>query len=525
MPQPEKARAANTTAAVVILGATTAALLTALHLSPRPVSLVVPQFLEDAEPADDVCLQDPAATAEGRSASTHLTELIANGDGLTDEAVARFITGETSGAMHSLARFGITADLFARDETTVWNSLLATVRATPTITLWEGYIADELMTMGDGPARRAAGLYLSSDTDPAARYKLTDITAIVLATGGIGGLYSASIAPSTMRGSGIAVAARAGAQIADAEFIDFHPTAVARTNTPCFIAPIKLLRHGARLVDGAGRSFMSDLQTDAEPAPYPVISRAISEQISKGTGAFLDCTSVSKTILQSHFARFLQKSVAAGLDPALAPIPVLPAANHHAGGIKTDQHGRTNISGLWAVGEAASIGLHGAATSSLGNCLETIVMTASCAADISTSLPQVKTQRHSTVTRERTTHLADFGARTAGLALIGETMTSHVGVERDDAGLRQALATLGDIALAGTGDPVIENATLAARFIAEAALRRRESRGAHYRRDYPETTPAQARTRLITRAGLDLRQSLASGELFSEITAGGGTLH
>ena len=109
--------------------------------------------------------------------------------------------------------------------------------------------------------------------------------------------------------------------------------------------------------------------------------------------------------------------------------------------------------------------------------------------------------------------------------MIRETMSTNVGVERDDARLRQALATLKDIAEAGGGDPVIDNATIAARFVAEAALRRRESRGVHLRADYTASDPDQARSRTMTLAGLSLRDSLASGELFSEITAGGGTLH
>jgi L-aspartate oxidase len=195
------------------------------------------------------------------------------------------------------------------------------------------------------------------------------------------------------------------------------------------------------------------------------------------------------------------------------------------GGITTDLKGRTSIPGLTAVGEAAFTGLHGANRLASNSLLEAVVMAARVADDIADTVAADTQQTTGTVSRERSLHLPDYGARAAGLAMIRETMSSNAGVERNDERLRQALTTLKDIAEAGHGDPVIENATITARFIVEAALRRRESRGGHARTDYPDTDPEQARSRTMTLAGLTLRDSLASGELFSEITAGGGTLH
>jgi L-aspartate oxidase len=539
---------ATQTANVVIVGAGLAGLFTALKLSPLPVTVIAAAPL--GEGASSAWAQGgiAAAVGEGDTAEAHAADTIAAGGGIVDESIAGLIAAEAPAGIRDLLRYGVPFDrdleghyILSREAAhtakrvvrvegdragkAIMDALITSMRATPSITVLENYEADELITEGDGPQKRVTGIYLTRPDDAAARYKLSNLTAVVLATGGIGALYRLTTNPSHARGDGLAIGAKAGAIIADAEFVQFHPTAIDIPEDPAPLATEALRGEGAVLVDASGRRFMSGVHPDAELAPRDIVARAVFQQIASGNGAFLDCTKAIGTEFLNRFPSVYQRCMTAGIDPSIEPIPIAPAEHYHMGGLRTDQHARTNVSGLWAVGEVAATGLHGANRLASNSLLEAVVMATRAATDIGSATPANPNQMTGGLTRERSTHLTDFGARAAGIAMIRETMSSNVGVERDDQRLRQALTTLQDIAQAGTGDRVIENATTSARFIAEAALRRRESRGAHARTDYPDTDLAQAKTRTMTLAGLALRDSLASGELFAEITAAGGTLH
>lgn len=534
------------TSQTVIIGAGLAGLFTALKLAPQPVTIIAAAPL--GEGASSAWAQGgiAAAVGEGDKSEAHARDTITAGDGLVEPQVANLIAAEAPDRVRDLLEYGVPFDrdleghyVLSREAAhsakrvvrvqgdragkAIMEALIATVRATPSITVLEGYEADELITTGDGPDRQIAGLYLAREDDPAARYKISDVHTVVLATGGVGGLFRLTTNPARARGDGIAMGAKAGALVADAEFVQFHPTAIDIPEDPAPLATEALRGEGATLVDGNGTRFMPTVHADAELAPRDIVARAVFDQIAKGEGAFLDCTEAIGAHFADRFPTVNARCIAAGIDPAIQPIPVAPAEHYHMGGLKTDADGRTNVAGLFAVGEVASTGLHGANRLASNSLLEAVVMAARAAEAIRASALPGDTQAR--ITRERADHLPDSGVRDAAIIMIRETMSTNVGVVRDADRLRRALATLDEISKAGDGDRVIENAVTTARFIAEAALRRRESRGAHARSDFPEKDEALAKSRTMTLQGLNLRQQIKSSNFLSELTTPNSTLH
>ena len=233
------------------------------------------------------------------------------------------------------------------------------------------------------------------------------------------------------------------------------------------------------------------------------MARGVFQEIAAGRGAFLDC----RTAIGAHFAEAFPTVYAhcraAGIDPVTELIPVAPAAHYHMGGIATDARARTSVAGLWAIGEVASTGLHGANRLASNSLLEAIVFGARAAADIggldqdARRAPLVEIRRVAKAPR------ISAAGRAATVARLRRTMTQHVGVERTASGLRQALATLRDIERNAGRDSVLANMALAARFVAGSALLREESRGAHARSDFPDPDPALAARAFLTLADLD----------------------
>jgi L-aspartate oxidase len=284
--------------------------------------------------------------------------------------------------------------------------------------------------------------------------------------------------------------------IADAEFVQFHPTAINIGRDPAPLATEALRGEGALLINARGERFMRAVHEDAELAPRDVVARAVYRELTSGRGAFLDCRLLGNK-LEQHFPTVYAACQAAGIDPARAPIPVAPAAHYHMGGILTDACGRSTVDGLWACGEVASTGAHGANRLASNSLLEAVVFGARVAADIATlpaaSKPSLlgETQPASGVCHSA----GEQAEQTLRLA-----MTAGAGVIRDEASLRSVLQTIGE--LEGTHDRRLANMLIAAKLIAAAAYRRKESRGAHFRKDFP--TPDE---RLAKRSYLTLAQA------------------
>lgn len=499
---------------IIIVGAGLAGLFTALRLAPIPVTLITPAPL--GEHAASAWAQGgiAAAVGEGDSPEQHAADTIRAGAGIVDETIAHIVAAEATDRVRDLLAYGVPFDrdleghfVLSREAAhsakrivrvsgdqagkAIMEAVIHAVWRTPSITILEGFSALAL-EKADG---RVTGVVLARVDDPASEYRIAGARAVVLATGGIGGLYALTTNPPHARGEGMAMAARVGAIIADAEFVQFHPTALNVGLDPAPLATEALRGEGALLINAAGERFMLGQHPDAELAPRDVVARGVFREIAAGRGAFLDCRSAIGARFPEKFPTVYERCREAGIDPVTQPIPIAPAEHYHMGGVGTDEWGRTSVPGLWAVGEVASTGLHGANRLASNSLLEAIVFGARVASDIS----QIK-QRQASLTMDRiqTNQRPDLTARESAIRSIRSTMARYAGVERDAEGLIKARETLSSLERAADGDRVIENAVLAARLIVECALRREESRGAHYRTDYPAADPTWQRRSFVT---------------------------
>ena len=315
--------------------------------------------------------------------------------------------------------------------------------------------------------------------------------AVVLATGGIGGTYRNSTNPVEATGDGLAMAARAGARLAGLEFVQFHPTAMDVGERPMPLLTEALRGEGALLLNEDGWRFMEPVHPMAELAPRDVVSRAIWRHQSRGHATVLDATAIGSRI-ETRFPTVLDICLRHGLDPRIEAIPVAPAAHYHMGGLEVDQDGRTSVDGLWACGEVAHTGLHGANRLASNSLLEGLVYGGRIGDILARApLPNADVDRVVRTWRRSGEDIAEEPWLTGGgNALlerrVGEAMWMWVGLERSESGLRRAQEELRDVAAAappGLGE--LSNMITVAGLVANSARARTESRGAHFRTDIP----------------------------------------
>jgi L-aspartate oxidase len=493
---------------VVIVGGGLAGLFCALKLAPRPVTVITAAPI--GEGASSAWAQGgiAAAVGEGDTIESHVEDTLNAGAGLVDENVARLMAGEAAARIADLLRYGVPFDrdlqghyLLSREAAhsarrivpvkgdragaAIMHALIEAVRNTPSIRLLEGLKLDDLITDG----RKITGLRVRALNGVPLELPAR---AVVLATGGVGGLYAVTTNPREARGNGLAAAVRAGALIADAEFVQFHPTALDVGRDPAPLATEALRGEGATLVNGKGERFMLAHHPDAELAPRDIVARGVFAEIASGRGAFLDGRKVEK--FAERFPTVYAAATAANVDPLKQPMPVAPAAHYHMGGVLTDANGRASLDGLWAAGEVASTGAHGANRLASNSLLEAIVFAARIAADIRGLLPQPS----SAPLPEMEPDLFATEKSASGEAGIRALMQEHVGVIRNAGGLAHALGALAEIERTHTGD--LRNMATAALLIAASASARTESRGGHFRSDFPKSDAAQAHRSFITLA-------------------------
>jgi L-aspartate oxidase len=319
----------------------------------------------------------------------------------------------------------------------------------------------------------------------------------VLASGGIGAVFGRTTNPLVATGDGVAAAYRAGALVADMEFVQFHPTALATADNPLFLISEAVRGEGAILRDDEGVAFMESYHPSAELAPRDVVARAIYDRCQRTPEGrvFLDCSPIEPETFARRFPTILRTCVSQGVDPRKEPIPVTPAAHYHMGGVRVDPDSATALPGLWAAGECSCTGVHGANRLASNSLLEGLVFGSQ------TGLSAAKRSRNEAREQLRAAHPPH--AEPTGpapsdeeidqaIAELRQLMWDKVGIVRTRQGLEEALSKI-EHRLTRYGKPVatrraIELANMLALgwLVARGALRREESRGAHYRADYPE---------------------------------------
>ncbi len=498
----------------IVVGSGIAGLIAALELSRRhTVTLVTKAQLADSNTR---WAQGGIAAAmfQDDSVAHHVNDTLRAGAGLCHLDAVEVLCSEGPARIHDLIRLGVAFDrrdgelargleaahsrarvLHAGGDATGLSIEMALVRAVrqASINVLEHTFACDLLLDGNSNQERVIGLEI---LNAAGEREPLYADAVILASGGAGQLFLHTTNPSVATGDGVAMALRAGAQLADVEFYQFHPTALALPGT--FLISEAVRGDGAVLLDAHGHRFMQALHPDAELAPRDVVARGIALQMTaqEGQPVLLDATMLGAEFLRTRFPTIDAACRSRGLDWSTQPIPVTPAAHYWMGGVRTDVWGRTSIPGLCAVGEVACTGVHGANRLASNSLLESLVFAWRCAHSL-TDAPAGEQTFVEPYSSERVTSLDAslepvHNATPLARESLRRLMWADVGIERNGPGLQSVQDQLAGWSSPGGSVEAMETANLLslARVMVAAALAREESRGAHFRRDFPETSAA-----------------------------------
>jgi len=449
-----------------------------------------------------------AALGPGDSPDQHFQDTLEAGAGLCDQESVRILVQEGPAAVKRVINLGATFDLDSsgnvaltregghrRDRIAhaggdatgaeISRALVAKVLADPKVRIFEHALVLDLLKDKN---ERVCGVTLHV----MGKGKIDGVgaalaRAVVLATGGLGAVFQQTTNPLVATGDGVALALRAGATVADLEFVQFHPTVLwvgpdSRGSQPLISEAVR--GEGAILRNINGEAFMSTIHPMKDLAPRDVVAHAVHEEIIKSGKpyVYLDGTKLGENVWLQRFPNILSSCRKIGIDPLVDLIPVVPAAHYASGGVVSDMTGKTDIPGLFAVGECANTGVHGANRLASNSLLEGLVV-AERVANHLTDLPK----QSEPLIENIPTNLIDGKVRKD----ITETTTTGAGAVRNATGLNKTIDKLSEIAkkttkLSSTQSWEATNLLTVSSFLSNAALRREESRGSHWRSDFPE---------------------------------------
>jgi len=478
------------TSDVLIIGAGLAGLFLALKLAPRKCTIVSPAPIGTA--ASSAWAQGGLAAAldPEDTPAAHARDTVSAGAGLVDPVVAKLIAHEGAARVLDLLELGVPFDktpegalalsleaAHSRPRVArvagdlagkaIMDALTVAAKQAPSITLIETAKAVALMQDDTG---RVAGVALRHADGRLAPHIARET---VLCTGGSGGLFAVTTNPPGARSDALAMGLEAGALIADTEFVQFHPTALDVGRDPAPLATEALRGEGSTLLNADGTPFMARYHKDAELAPRDEVARAIDAERAAGRGAFLDAREAVGADFPEHFPTVFNACRLAGIDPRIAPMPISTAAHYHMGGIVSDFWGRSSLAGLSVCGECASTGAHGANRLASNSLLEAVVFAERISRRLRDAALDLPGASRGTVPADLPNDV---------LQTLRQKMSADCAVVRNQAGLSALLAWLDD----RQAEYGPARAILAARLIAAPALARTESRGGHYRDDFPD---------------------------------------
>jgi len=459
-----------------------------------------------------------AALGEEDEIALHEQDTLSAGDGLCDPQAVRMLVEQGPRCVYELIGWGADFDqdglrlaftregahsknrVLHRGDSTgheIVRALLEKASTFPNIRFLKRTFTAALRMEG----ARCAGV-LAIDESDGSRIPIA-ARAVLLASGGCGQVYRETSNPPQATGDGMALAAAVGAEMMDMEFIQFHPTALAVPGAPRFLLSEALRGEGAYVRGGDGRRFLSEYHPKGELAPRDVVARAIVEDTRRhgDPRAYLDLTHLGDRDLRKRFPKIFEMVLALGLDLRRDLIPILPAAHYAMGGVRTDLRGRTSVPSLYAAGEVAATGVHGANRLASNSLLEGLVFGMAAG---SAMLEETGTASGGMIAEGPPAGVPDAAAE-AMAAEIRTLAWEKIGIVREREGLQGAVARLTELARAATEIPAtrrgLETGNMAhvALMIGRSALFREESRGAHFRKDFPERDDAhwKVHTRLI----------------------------
>lgn len=514
---------------VIIIGSGIAGVYTALEIAPEYKVVILTK--ETLEISNSSLAQGGIAVSLDKkdSPELHFKDTLFAGAGLCDEESVWVLVNEAAANIEQLCDFGVNFDkkdhgqlalsreaahsinriIHAGDTTgkEVCDKLISVVKTKTNVSIHERAFAIDILTQSG----KTVGV-LSYDEDTG-KHKIYQSKVVIIATGGYGQLYKYTTNPEVATGDGVCMAYRAGAELMDLEFIQFHPTVLYHPDNKNFLISEAVRGDGAILRNQAGERFMPKYHELGDLAPRDVVSRAIHAEMMKtgGTNVFLDCTAKERSYLEKRFPNIFKTCLSYGIDMSKEYIPVAPAEHYCMGGIKTDIYGRTNIEGLYACGEAACNGIHGANRLASNSLLEGLVFGHKISCEIASLLDKCSRAGDSVQINYKPNRSKDGKVDSNEIKTqLKKIMSEQAGIIRDKESLEHAevfieekLKLVNGMSNDNLSDIELQNLLLLSRLVVLSALEREESRGAHYRKDFNAIDDVNWRKNIIRRKSHD----------------------